>query len=54
MDQKETNVPVLPETVFSDRSVILKLLAFLGQLPGPQASHNDGFEQTSPPILHSK
>lgn len=54
MDQKETNATVPPKTILSDRSVILKLLAFLGQLPGPQDSHNEGLEQTSLPSLHSK
>jgi hypothetical protein len=54
MDQKETNATLTPETIFSDRSVILKLLAFLGQLPGPQDPHNEGHEQISLPILHSK
>lgn len=55
MDQKETNAPVPPATIFPDRAVVLKLLAFLGQLSVPQPSGSESLEQTSlPPVPHSQ
>jgi hypothetical protein len=55
MDQKEANTPVPPTPVFSDRSVILKLLAFLGQLSSPQSSDDESLEQINlSPVHHSQ
>jgi hypothetical protein len=54
MDQKEASTPVPPATVFPDRTVILKLLVFLGQLSGTQTSHDESLEQISLPVPHSK
>jgi len=55
MDHKETNAPILSEAVPPDRSVILKLLDFLGQWPNPKPTLDKNAEQISPPTtLHPK
>ncbi len=55
MDRKETNVRVSSKTSLPDRSVILKLLDFLGQWPNPKPSQDENVEQTSPlPTSHPK
>jgi hypothetical protein len=57
MNQKEANAQVPSMTIFSDRSVILNLLTFLGQVSSSQAFQDEGLdlEQVGPlPPSHSK